>query len=150
MADQHNPIERFNGNYRFLSNFYALPVPIELYGNRFVTSEHAYQWWKIDPADTRSIQALLATPLPGAAKRIAARARQRADWSNIRLAAMGHVLRLKFADPGLRYLLLATDERMLIEGNTWNDNFWGVCNGWGENHLGQLLMEVRAEIRKQQ
>lgn len=34
------------------------------------------------------------------------------------------------------------------EGNTWGDKFWGVCDGEGENHLGKLLMEVRAELTK--
>jgi predicted NAD-dependent protein-ADP-ribosyltransferase YbiA (DUF1768 family) len=32
------------------------------------------------------------------------------------------------------------------EGNTWNDRFWGVCRGSGLNHLGRILMEVRAEV----
>lgn len=36
----------------------------------------------------------------------------------------------------------------LIEGNAWNDTFWGVCNGVGENWLGQLLMERRAELQR--
>ena len=35
----------------------------------------------------------------------------------------------------------------LIEGNVWNDTFWGVCNGKGHNHLGKILMKVRDEIR---
>ena len=34
----------------------------------------------------------------------------------------------------------------IVEGNTWGDVFWGVCNGIGENHLGNILMDVRDEI----
>ncbi len=34
----------------------------------------------------------------------------------------------------------------LIEGNHWNDTFWGICNGNGENNLGKILMKIRHEI----
>jgi len=34
----------------------------------------------------------------------------------------------------------------LVEGNSWNDVWWGVCEGEGENHLGRILMDIRAEI----
>jgi hypothetical protein len=36
---------------------------------------------------------------------------------------------------------------ILIEGNTWGDTFWGVCNGVGENNLGKTLMNVREILR---
>jgi hypothetical protein len=44
-------------------------------------------------------------------------------------------------------LLLDTSDKVLIEENNWNDTFWGVCNGVGENNLGRLLMQVRGEIQ---
>ena len=31
----------------------------------------------------------------------------------------------------------------LVEGNTWNDTLWGVCEGKGRNILGIILMEIR-------
>ena len=46
----------------------------------------------------------------------------------------------------LREQLLATGEAQLIEGNTWNDTFWGVCKGKGQNWLGRILVEVREEL----
>ena len=46
---------------------------------------------------------------------------------------------------GLR--LLATGDAELIEGNTWGDRYWGIVNGAGENRLGTLLMDRRAELR---
>jgi hypothetical protein len=47
---------------------------------------------------------------------------------------------------GLR--LLATGGAELIEGNTWDDRYWGVVvDGVGQNRLGQLLMQRRAELR---
>ena len=47
----------------------------------------------------------------------------------------------------LAYKLLMTREAELIEGNDWNDYFWGQCMGVGDNHLGKLLMQVRKELR---
>lgn len=41
---------------------------------------------------------------------------------------------------------MTTGNAELIEGNTWNDTFWGVCNGEGENNLGKLLMKVRTNL----
>ena len=69
----------------------------------------------------------------------------RADWEEVKIEIMEEALRLKFDDPHLKDLLLATGDKELIEGNTWNDQFWGVCNGVGENNLGKLLMKLRKE-----
>lgn len=41
----------------------------------------------------------------------------------------------------------ATAEELLVEGNNWNDTFWGVCRGRGENNLGRILMKVRSEVK---
>ena len=46
--------------------------------------------------------------------------------------------------------LLATEDAILIEGNTWDDVFWGVCDGKGENWLGKILMDVRTELRRRE
>ena len=59
---------------------------------------------------------------------------------------MRDVLRAKFSDPELRGRLLATGEKHLVEGNHWGDRVWGQCPvGIGENWLGRLLMDIRAE-----
>jgi hypothetical protein len=60
---------------------------------------------------------------------------------------MRECLSQKFADPTLRARLLETGDRDLIEENTWNDRFWGVCRGHGGNHLGKLLMAIRTEAQ---
>jgi predicted NAD-dependent protein-ADP-ribosyltransferase YbiA (DUF1768 family) len=62
---------------------------------------------------------------------------------------MEELVRRKFADPELAEKLLATGDEELVEGNTWNDRFWGVCRGEGRNELGKILMRVRAELRVQ-
>jgi ribA/ribD-fused uncharacterized protein len=71
----------------------------------------------------------------------------RDDWNDIKIDVMRDLLQEKFSDDDLRELLLATGDAELIEGNTWNDYFWGVCLGEGQNWLGKLLMEVRKELK---
>jgi hypothetical protein len=56
------------------------------------------------------------------------------------------ILRIKFQNPRMRDALIGTNGVKLIEENEWNDTFWGVCNGRGQNHLGKLLMQVRSEL----
>ena len=51
-------------------------------------------------------------------------------------------------NPELGNKLLETGNQELVEGNTWGDIFWGVCNGKGQNWLGKILMMVRDEIRE--
>lgn len=72
----------------------------------------------------------------------------RDDWERVKLNVMKEILIIKFTtNQGLAEMLLATGEEQLVEGNTWNDHYWGVCNGVGQNHLGKLLEEVRAMLR---
>ena len=42
--------------------------------------------------------------------------------------------------------LILTGDSYLEEGNTWNDRYWGVCNGVGKNKLGEILMQVRKRL----
>ena len=49
----------------------------------------------------------------------------------------------------LRWLLLDTGERKLVE-HTSRDSYWGDGgDGSGQNKLGQLLIKVREELRKE-
>ena len=61
---------------------------------------------------------------------------------------MEEALRIKFSNPKLRKALLDTGDEYLEEGNTWGDQYWGVCNGVGKNKLGKLLMKIRQEIKE--
>lgn len=46
---------------------------------------------------------------------------------------MCSVCRAKFTqNPDLFKKLLDTSDAELVEGNTWEDKVWGVCNGEGE------------------
>lgn len=138
-------ITRFSGNFAFLSNFARSDIRMQ--GKIYPTVEHAFQAAKtLDPESRERIR-LAASPAD--AKRLGRRVRMRSDWNTLRLTVMRECLRMKFR-PGSRYaeMLLATGDAELIEGNTWGDRFWGVCDATGENHLGRMLMEMRRELRR--
>lgn len=138
-------ITQFEGPYRFLSNFHPCPVGIGYDGDVYPTVEHAFQASKtLDRAERAHVR---SSAYPGQAKLRGRKVTLRPAWENIKLSIMYDLVLCKFVnDVKLQQLLLATGDRELIEGNTWGDKFWGTCDGVGENHLGKILMQVRAEI----
>lgn len=139
-------ITSFTCGNRFLSNFY--PCYVELDGAPYPSVEHAYQAAKtFDIGIRERLQSSLLSA--GHAKGMGRRLPLRWNWDEIKLEVMEKLLRQKFRCPYFRACLLATQDAELIEGNTWGDTFWGVCNGVGENHLGKLLMQVREEIKNE-
>lgn len=73
----------------------------------------------------------------------------RPDWEEVKIGIMEEIVRAKFTqNPHLAEKLLATGGQQIAEGNTWGDTCWGVDSrtGEGENHLGQILMQVRSEL----
>jgi ribA/ribD-fused uncharacterized protein len=138
-------IDSFSGQYRFLSNFF--PSPITIKGKVYATVEHAFQAAKLpDPAHQEMVRMACA---PGYAKRLGRSYPRRDDWDEIKDGVTLETLRLKFQHhPALAQSLLMTGSARLVEGNTWGDRYWGVCDGVGKNRLGELLMQVREEIRQ--
>ena len=135
-------INSFEGKYAFLSNFYEHPISEG--SLTFPTNEHYFQAMKT--LDLTERIAIARAGTPSQSKRMGRSVKLRSDWEDIKLSVMETALRLKFADPELAAMLKATGNEELVEGNWWNDTFWGVCNGVGENNLGKLLMKIRAEL----
>ena len=140
-------INCFEGKYAFLSNYYPSVFTYE--GIEYPTNEHFFQAMKTLNIDER--KEIAACETPGRAKRMGRRVQLRPDWEEVKVDVMREGLRLKFQNPKLRAMLLATGDEELIEGNTWHDRTWGrcicsKCGGQGQNLLGQLLMELREEI----
>lgn len=145
-------IDCFDGEFAFLSNFYESPIKY----NGTVTMptvEHYFQAAKAsEPLDFLKIA---AADTPGQAKRLGRKCKLRADWEDVKMNVMREALRKKFSDPELKAKLLATGDQRLKEGNTWHDNFWGVCycdrcqDIMAYNHLGKLLMELRTELMEE-
>ena len=132
-------IERFEGEYRWLSNFWTVKITYE--GITYNSTEAAFQASKtLNIEDRRRFSKMTA----GESKKEGKKLDLRKDWDSVRLKIMEDVLRLKFQDPVLNKLLRETGTVELIEGNHWHDNFWGVCDPRiGQNHLGKLLMKIR-------
>lgn len=134
----------FQGEYRFLSNFW--PVNVLFENIIYPSTEHAYQAAKtLDKGKRYEISKLEKA---GDAKRLGKAIPMRPEWDHIRVPVMKELLIEKFKRPDLAELLLATGDMKLVEYNGWGDRFWGVCRGEGTNMLGQLLMEVREELRQ--
>lgn len=137
-------ITSFSGAYRWLSNFWPVEITRED-GITYPSSEHAYVASKVITLSTRRWIASIETA--GQVKRAGRTLVLRDDWEQVKRAEMLSILRLKFQNPELADKLRATGNATLVEGNTWGDTYWGVCNGQGHNVLGQLLMLVRSELQ---
>lgn len=134
-----NKIDKFDGEYRFLSNFY--PCNVSYGGLLFLSSEAAFQAAKCKNESGKVFfQYMSAIEAKQSGKKVPIRG----DWDRIKTLVMSEVVHAKFSQNKLlRDLLIATGDAELIEGNTWGDTVWGVCNGIGENRLGKILMKER-------
>ena len=134
--------------YEFLTNFYEIPVTWE--GLTYPSNEAAFQAAKVLSDEDRLPFTLLP---PAKAKRRGRQVTLRSDWEQVKTRVMTEIVRAKFTQhPELAARLLATGDALLIEGTTWGDTCWGIdlTTGEGENRLGQILMQIRAELRSAQ
>lgn len=142
-------IDRFDGEYRFLSNFYNSPF-VFVDGYTYPSVESGFQAQKA-PINDRAKYTCCA---PNIAKRYGRKEHiDLAEWDAKREELMHMLVRAKFVqNPDLARKLVDTYPALLTEGNTWHDNIWGncTCNRCakrpGENKLGKILMKVREEL----
>lgn len=137
------PINYFRGPWTKLGNYSSCVIFYA--GHAYQSVEHAYQAQKsLDPAIRKQIR---DCPTPATAKKLARSVTLREDWDNVKIDIMQDLLREKFSQEPERTILMRTGDAQLVEGNWWNDTFWGQCPiGNGQNWLGRLLMEVRTEL----
>lgn len=138
----------FSAGNRFLSNFYYCPI---LWGGTvYPSAEHLYQARKT--SDPQWQERIASAVTPRSAKELGQQAPLINGWDYLKVAVMEDVVREKFRQNStLNDQLIATGEQVLIEGNSWHDQFWGDC--WcpqhrridGKNALGIVLMRVRLE-----
>lgn len=147
----------YEQDFYVLSNFSAFRIRINTFSPLgspreiiFDTSEAAYHWYKFIGNAPNIAGDILTAPSAHEAFKIAERNKvlRRPDWDDVKVDIMRHVLRLKVQQHEyVRRKLLATGDRELIE-DSWRDDFWGWGpNRDGQNMLGKLWMEVRAELR---
>ncbi len=132
-------ISKFDNEYSFLSNFY--PCEITFDNDVYPSVEHAFQAAKTN--DKQDREKIRNAETPGKAKRLGRKVRLIDSWNEIRLPTMELLIDQKFNNDVLKQKLIDTSDAILVEGNDWNDTFWGMCDGHGENWLGKILMKKR-------
>lgn len=150
-------INRFIGKYEPFSNFWVLSSPIilpEIIGPAdnyyYFSVEGAYQAAKtLDPAIRFDISKMRSSKAKAKGKTLILRP----DWESVKRLIMLDLVRQKFYNShSLATLLAATEDRTIIEGNYWHDNYWGDCSCEqcqhieGKNWLGKIIMHVRKEL----
>lgn len=149
-------ITKFQGQYRWLSNFWPARVPMttrksngEAVTHVFNTSEAAYQASKFPESEWGRFASLSGDHAGARTAKRMGRGRKHTDPTEA-VACMRLVIAAKFSpvnNPHLTQMLLDTDRLEIEEGNDWGDNFWGVSppqSGNGENWLGKILMDRRS------
>lgn len=140
---KENTILCFQGAYYFLSNFYECEI---FYGWPYGSTEAAFQAAKCETDDEKYGFIHLS---PDAAKRKGRQVKLRPDWEQVKDGIMEEIVHEKFFQwEHLARKLMATGDAELIEGNTWNDRYWGIDlhTMQGQNKLGKILMKVRDEL----
>lgn len=144
-GDRGKMIVKFRGKYFFLSNFYPATVCYD--GLLYNSSEAAYQAQKAPEGERKAFQGISAKE----AKALGETYCLPEEWAEQRVYIMRRIVEAKFCqNADLMKQLLETRDVLLVEGNDWQDTFWGVDieTGQGENHLGKILMEVREKLRE--
>ncbi len=133
--------------YGYFSNF--SPHAIELGNQQWPTVEHYYQAQKFWGSELEylipKIRSATTPELAAAIGREPSHVPS-TDWPQRKLAVMEKALRQKFtAHLELCELLLNTGTAIIIEDSPV-DYFWGCgLDRSGSNHLGRILMQIRAE-----
>ncbi len=133
--------------YGVFSNF--SPHGIQMEAGWWPTIEHYFQAQKFEDEDYQSKICRVRSPKEAKSLGQTRKLPLRSDWEEIKEDLMLQAVRKKFETHAeIRALLLATGEEELVE-NAPNDYYWGCGkNGTGQNKLGQILMQVRAELRQ--
>ena len=126
-------IDKFEGEYTFLSNTYLRPMKFE--GLEYTNAESRRS---SDLSKKLGRQVLL-----------------RDDWEDVKDRYMYRVLRAKFdQNPDLIQKLIDTGDEEIINTNTKHDNYWGFCTcdkcakRYHHNQIGTTLMKLRGEYQK--
>lgn len=145
-----NIIEGFRGQYYFLSNFSDSKICYK--GHTYKNGEAAFHSEKNGFSEYKE---KLEKANPSEAKKLGRRIKLRPDWEQVKETVMHDIVYAKFSqNEDLKRKLLATGNKILIESNTWHDNYWGNCicakckNKYGKNMLGITLMRVREELKQ--
>lgn len=137
---------RTDDGYGEFSNFSRHRIFLD--GKYWPTSEHYFQAQKFENATHREEIRQANTPMIAAQLGRDRKKKLRRDWESAKDGVMKKAVLAKFSQhEELKTLLLSTGDALLIE-HTTNDAYWGDGgDGHGRNRLGQILMQVREELR---
>jgi ribA/ribD-fused uncharacterized protein len=143
-----------------LSNFYE--TEFELDGVKYKSAEHAYQGIKAKTfGDEEAFEKILKAKSAQSAKAAGKKVKEYKEetWKEKKDEVMKTVLRAKFTQNlELRKKLLDTEDKRLANADS-RDKYWGIGTSanttmakdpkkWkGENKLGAMLEELRAQIK---
>ncbi|HSI61977.1 MAG TPA: NADAR family protein [Candidatus Saccharimonadia bacterium] len=145
-----NRIEFYStkGEYGPFSNFSAHRVFLK--EKTWRTTEHYFQAQKFAGTSHEEELRMAESPMVVARMGRSRKRPLRKDWEIVKDDIMREAVRAKFSQhKELRELLLNTGDAELIE-HTANDSYWADGgDGSGKNMLGIILMEVRADLRRE-
>lgn len=143
--DKTKCILEFKEENEFLSNFHICRIYLK--DLKFSYLENAFQCFKEEDITNRPKYCFVK---PWKAKWMGKSAKLRSDWESIKIDLMEELVTQKFIlkENNLSKKLIATYPKSLVEGNLWNDTFWGVDlkTYIGENNLGKILVKVRSKL----
>lgn len=153
----------FRGKYWFLSNMYPCNVTVgfETGVYTFSCAEAAFQACK-NPNEVEQFLNVDGFEAKRRGRKVSL-AGTKEEWDKRKDECMELVVKAKFdQNPQLVNNLLSINGD-IIEENTWNDKYWGMCRKFdhtedqtlkpvfvleGENKLGKILMKIRSEYEK--
>ena len=137
------PIGFCEGRFYMLSNFSAHQVVYE--GVRYATSEHAYQAAKF--SDLVQREKIMQAPSAFLAREYGQSLDGRVE-SFDKIGVIKNIMREKMVQhDDVRKALRATGDAEILKNHPDDDGFWGMGpDGSGQNNMGKIWMELRAEI----
>lgn len=138
----------------FTPRFYALDsfaaYSIELWGKKFPTAEHAYQWKKYSESNPALAEQIFQAENPNAVKKLSDVHKQEVSetFTAQKVAVMEEIVRAKANQhEKIRALLAESGNKVIIE-NSPDDAFWGAGpHNDGQNMLGKIWMKIRDELK---
>jgi len=133
--------------YGCFSNFSAHGITLE--GKYWKTTEHYFQAKKFVGTKFEEEVRLLQSPRLAADAGRDRKKPLRSDWEEVKDEVMRRAVLAKFTQhKDLREILLSTGDEEIIE-NAPGDYYWGCGKtGTGQNKLGQILVEVREQLKQ--
>ena len=139
--------------YFYTPAFYALDNfsahVVKIWGRKFRTAEHAYQWKKYADSAPGIAEQIFSAASPTEVKKISDANKTKADanFSELKFEVMEEILRAKtIQHEDVPAMLRETGNRQILE-NSPTDGVWGIgIDGTGQNMLGTIWMKIRREL----